>query len=128
MILPLQSVVTLFSRGFTAYDITTSIVNGRRQHVQDPDRIIKGNIQPAGPKDVKTDYSGSISIGDLIIHTRFPVYFYDLEMAGPEAKQTYVRYQGETWKVNGVANWNDWNGGSDRYLLTKYTSVDDGNL
>ncbi len=124
----LQQVVGFYSQKLTVYEVNFLRVNGRCQYTQDTDRIIFGVPQNINTKESKIDYDGAISKGEMYLTTSYQLYFYDDRMQGEANKQTYLRYKNETWKVTGVEDWEEYNGGSYLYRLTKYVSIDDANI
>lgn len=121
--LPLAGAANLFSQKITVYDETFTLVNGRTQRVTDPDRIISGVIQTRKDKDVDLESTGALSDGNLLLHTTHDVFAADLSQEGTTDRQTYVKYDGEVWKVNKLGQWTDKTQNYNKYLLTKYTEI-----
>lgn len=118
----------LFSQIITVYEesrmITTS---GEVANERLPNRTISGVIQPSSELNIAVTDDGSISDkGFLLMHTPFMLYAYDVTNTSDEMLQTYVIYQGNTWKVNKREDWLDKTSGFNRYILTKY--VDTGTI
>ena len=123
--LPLQNALNLYGQQIGVYDAIITRVNGRDSKIKQPDRFIFGSIQVMSPKESKLLSDGAISSGDLVLYTRDMVHQVDVTQAGNSNLQTYVRYEGNIWKTNIIGTWQDKNGGSNRYHLTRYTNIDE---
>lgn len=107
------------------YEETSTRVKGR---VQDPtvgaDRFIFGVIQPLTDKTQEQRRTGSKTQGDLVLQTDHPIYYRDVTQADVrETVQTFVRHQGEVWRVIGPQNWTN-HSGKQRYVIRKFVRSD----
>ena len=113
--------VGIFGQTIPAYEETSSRTKGRANApTVGADRNIFGVIQPLTDKRQDQRPTGSKTAGELVLQTADIVYYRDVNQAGDrEQRQTYVRHQGEVWRVTGPQNWAN-HSGKQRYALTKY--------
>ena len=125
--LPLAGAAILFTEKITAFDATITRVSGRDQKVVSADRIISGVIQSEKQKEIELKSDGALSDGLLRLHTRAEVFIADMSQdTGEGIAQTYIRYQGEVWKLNKTdVGWAEKTQGFRKYIMTKYTNVDE---
>lgn len=123
--LPLAAAADLFVEKFNAYDTVSTKTLGRWNAVKDPDKVISGVIQTDSEKAVSLGSDGALSDGNLMLHTRATVSANDLSQDGQTLTQTYVRYKGEIWKLSTLTNWRDKTENYGKFLLTKYTNIDE---
>lgn len=125
MKLPVNAALNVFATAIVAFDITGERISGRWTPTQEPDRKIKGIIQPADDKTVALLPDGAESDGAQILHTSATVSAYDVTNDSEVDRQTYVRHAGEVWKLWKTQNWALHTAGAiNRYILTKYRDVD----
>lgn len=125
--LPLAAAANLFIEKFFVFNVISSETptdSGRQEGAKEPDRLISGVIQTDKNKEVSVASDGSISDGNLMLHTQDILSAADLSQDGQTNTQSYVRYKGEIWKVNELSNWAVKADNYKLYLLTKYTNVD----
>lgn len=126
MKLPVHLANNIFKTSWTAYDETATRIKGRAVRVQEPDRIVVGTIQPAGNKQQTMLPDGANSDGALSIFTNEALYSYDATQNAEIQRQTFVRFEGEVWKIHVVQNWQiHIQTNINKYLATKYVNVDD---
>ncbi len=125
--LPLADAANLFIEKIVAFDATITRVSGRANKIISPDRIISGVIQSERQKEVKLASDGALSDGMLRLHTRADIFIADMSQDGGEKTvQTYIRYQGEVWKLNETdVGWAEKTQGFRKYTMTKYTNIDE---
>ena len=124
-ILPLAQPVNFFGEALTVFEVTATRVDGRQQSTAGADRNIFGVVQPNNDKEVKLEGAGALSHGEFLLHTWDVVYIYDYTLDTSQTMQTYLKYGGETWKLDKTQNWSGHVAGkTKRYLLTKYTNID----
>lgn len=117
--------VGMFGQAVTVYDETSSRVKGRTQApTVGADRSIFGVIQPLTDKLQRQRPTGAKTDGQLVLQTADVVYYRDVVQGGArETRQTFVRHQGEVWRVVGPQNWTN-HSGKQRYSLAKYVRSD----
>ena len=99
--------VGIFGQTIPVYEETSSRTKGRANApTVAADRNIFGVIQPL--TDKKQDQRPT------------DVYYRDVTQGGSrEQRQTFVRHQGEIWRVTGPQDWSN-HSGQRRFALTKY--------
>lgn len=117
--------VGIFGQKVTVYEETSSRVKGRTQApVVSSDRTIFGVIQPLTDKMQAQRPTGSKTDGDLVLQTGDTVHYRDITQEGTrEQRQTFVRHQGEIWRVVGPQDWSN-HSGKRRYVLAKFVRSD----
>ncbi len=117
--------VGIFGQNITVYEETSSRTKGRANApVVSADRTIFGVIQPLTDKRQDQRPTGSKTAGELVLQTADAVYYRDVVQGGArEQRQTFVRHQGEIWRVTGPQNWTN-HSGKRRFVLTKYVRDD----
>lgn len=121
--LPLACAADFFSEAITVFDCTSVKEVGRWVDTPGDDYTISGVIQTHDEKGVQFDRDGSISQGTLMLHTRATLYAYDLSQDGQTSLQTYVRYQGDVWRLSRLTNWNTKTQNINLYYMTKYVNI-----
>lgn len=123
--LPLGGAADFFSEKIVVYDVvgTKSDVGGRWVNTAGEDYTISGVIQTHDEKAIQFDADGSISQGTLMLHTRFNLSAYDLSQDGQTTLQTFVRYQGDVWRLSRLTNWVNKTQNYNLYYMTKYTNI-----
>lgn len=117
--------VGIFGQKVTVYEETSSRTKGRANApAVGADRIIFGVIQPLVDKRQEQKPAGSRTKGELVLQTADDIYYRDVAQSGSrEQRQTFVRHQGEIWRVTGPQNWSN-HSGKRRFALTKYVRDD----
>ena len=124
LILPLQVTHGMLSHPIVGFDVVWSRnARGEPSEVQEADRTFVGNLQPAKYKDVKLIPEGAQAGGVLVLHAAIT----EISMAGnrnggQDNRQTYVRSNGDVWKVSSRQNWNP-HSQIGKWLLTRYVDV-----
>lgn len=122
IVLPVNLAANLFSSKHVAFDATLGRnVRGEATVVQSADRDIFGAIQPPSDKTVALLPAGAVADGVLIMHTASVINLATPRNGAVDTLQTYVRHEGEVWKVWALQGWTPHvAGGVKRYYLTKY--------
>lgn len=125
LILPLHVTHNLLTHTVQAFDVTFGRdASGRPTITQGANYpITDANAQPAGDKLIALLPEGAQSNGVLVFHTRAPVKAADNANGSTNSVQTYVRHNGDIWKVWAIQNWKP-HSAIGRYLLTKYVNID----
>lgn len=122
--LPLGGAADFFAEKIVVYDVVgTKNDVGRWVNTPGDDYIISGVIQTKDEKGIQFDSDGSISQGTLMLHTRFDLSAYDLSQDGQTLLQTFVRYQGDVWRLSRLTNWVNKTQNYNLYYMTKYTNI-----
>lgn len=121
--LPLGGAADLFVESITVYDVVSTKEVGRWVDTPGDDYVIGGVIQTRDERDIQFDSDGSISQGTLMLHTRFDLSAFDLSQDGQTLLQTYVRYEGDVWKLSRLTNWSAKTQNYKLYYMTKYTNI-----
>lgn len=113
--------VGMLGQNITVYEETSARQKGRAlPPVVGKDRTIFGAIQSANDKAQQQKPEGSRTDGELILQTSATIYYRNVTNGNNrETRQTFVKYQGETWRVKGVRDGTD-HSGKRRYTLSKY--------
>ncbi len=118
--LPLGGVVSIFGQKILAFDVAMASVKGRASRTTGVDYPIYGVIQPAGDKAQNIAASGVKSDGQMILQTRKALKAVDVSQLGADVTdQSYVKYQGDVWRVFKVQGWYDKNTGIRRFILAR---------
>ncbi len=130
MKLPVNIANNFFKTSWPAYDVVQGYAFGRpAEPVRVNDRVLTGTIQPAGDKLQSQLPVGAQTSGALLIHTESELHYYDSSQDSESFIQTFVEFEGETWKVHAIQNWAiHIQTGINRYLLTKYVNLNDNGL
>lgn len=125
LILPLHVTHNLLTHTVAAFDVLHGRdVSGRPLITQEADySITDANAQPARYKDIQLLPEGAQSDGALVFHTRYPVKAADVVSGASTGDQTYIRHNGDIWKVWGTQNWKP-HSPIGRYILTRYVNID----
>mgnify|MGYP003629976293 CR=1 FL=1 len=113
--------VGIFGQTIPVYEETSSRTKGRANApTVAADRNIFGVIQPLTDKKQDQRPTGAKTAGELVLQTAADVYYRDVTQGGSrEQRQTFVRHQGEIWRVTGPQDWSN-HSGQRRFALTKY--------
>lgn len=125
LILPLHVTHNLLIHGNDAFDVTHGRDAAGRPIIDQGDdyRITDSNTQPAGDDLVALLPEGAQTDGALVMHTAYPVKIATNVNGGTSGVQTYVRHNGNIWKVWAIQDWAPHNR-LKRYILTRYVNVD----
>ena len=125
LILPLHVTHNLLIHGNWAFNVTHGRdAAGRPVITQGPDyRITDSNTQPAGDDLVALLPEGAQTDGALVMHTAFPISIATNVNGATSGEQTYVRHNGNIWKVWAIQDWAPHNR-LKRYILTRYVNID----
>lgn len=125
LVLPLHVTHNILSHAAMAFDVShTRDTAGRPVVVQGLDyRIGDFNLQPASDDQIKLLPEGAQSDGALVAHTRSKLKTANVVNGLTENVQTYVRHNGNIWKVWAIQDWNQ-HSVIGRYILTKYVDID----
>jgi hypothetical protein len=125
LILPLHVTHNLLSHTVVAFNVTHSRdASGRPVIVQGADyNITDANVQPASDKLVALLPEGAQADGTLVMHTRTVLSEATNANGSTTGVQSYIRHNGDIWKVWGIQNWQP-HAVIGRYLLTRYVNVD----
>lgn len=125
LILPIHVTHNLLTHTVVAFDVTHGRdAAGRPTIVQGADyNITDANAQPAGDKLVALLPEGAQADGALVLHTRAQVKAAGNVNGSTSGVQTYIRHNGDIWKVWGIQNWQP-HAKIGRYILTRYVNVD----
>lgn len=121
--LPLACASDFFSEKITVFDMTSEKAVGRWIDTPGEDYTISGVIQTHDEKGVQFDSDGSLSQGTLMLHTRANLKAYDVSQDGQTKTQTFVRYQGDVWRLSRLTNWNVKTQNVNLYYMTKYVNI-----
>jgi hypothetical protein len=125
LILPLHVTHNLLSHAVVAFNVTHSRdASGRPVIVQGANfNITDANVQPASDKLVALLPEGAQADGTLVMHTRAVLSEATNANGSTTGVQSYIRHNGDIWKVWGIQNWQP-HAVIGRYLLTRYVNVD----
>jgi hypothetical protein len=123
--LPLACAADFFSETITVYDVVATKSIGRWVGTPGEDYTISGVIQTKDERGIKFDSDGAISQGTLMLHTRATLSAYDVSQDGQTLTQTFVRYQGDVWRLSRLTNWNVKTQNVNLYYMTKYVNIGD---
>lgn len=125
LILPLHVTHNLLTHTVIAFDVVHGRdAAGRPTITQGTDyNITDANAQPARYKDIQLLPEGAQSDGALVFHTRAPLKAADVSNGSSSGDQTYIRHNGDIWKVWGIQNWKP-HSPIGRYILTRYVNID----
>jgi len=122
--LPVRPAYNLFKSTITAFDV----VQGRDADgvpidaTPEADRQFQGVIQPAGDRHVNLTPAGAESDGEYILHTDAAVSAADNYQGGQNQRQTFVRHNGNIWRLWKIQGWAP-HQRIARYVLTRYVNV-----
>lgn len=122
--LPVRPAYNLFRTPIVAFDV----IQGRDSHgiplpgTIEADRTISGVIQPAGDRHVRLTPAGAESDGEYILHTDHPVSAADNAQDALTNRQTFVRHNGNVWKLWKIQGWAP-HQRIARYVLTRYVNL-----
>lgn len=118
--LPLGGVVNIFGQQVLAFDVAMVAIEGKASRTVGADYPIFGVIQPAGDKAQAIVGPGVKTDGQMILQTRTVLKAVDVTQTGGAATdQSYIRYQGDVWRVFKIQGWADKNTGITRYILAR---------
>lgn len=125
LILPLHATHNLLTHSVAAFDVTHGRdASGRPTVTQGADyNVTDANVQPASDKLVALLPEGAQADGTLVMHTRRVMFAATNANGSTSGVQSYVRHNGDIWKVWGIQNWQP-HAVIGRYLLTRYVNVD----
>ena len=125
LILPLHVTHNLLSHTVVAFTVTHSRdAAGRPVIAQGANfNITDANVQPASDKLVALLPEGAQADGTLVMHTRTVLSEATNANGSTTGVQSYIRHNGDIWKVWGIQNWQP-HAVIGRYLLTRYVNVD----
>lgn len=125
LILPLHVTHNLLTHTVQAFDVVHGKdAAGRPVITQGGDYdITDANAQPARYKDIQLLPEGAQSDGALVFHTRTTLKAADVSNGASTGDQTYIRHNGDIWKVWGIQNWKP-HSAIGRYILTRYVNID----
>lgn len=125
LILPLHVTHNLLTHTVAAFDVVHGRdVSGRPTIVQGADyNITDANVQPAGDKLVALLPEGAQTDGAQVMHTAVQLKQATNVNGSTSGDQTYIRHNGDIWKVWAVQNWKP-HAKLGRYILTRYVNVD----
>ncbi len=119
--LPVNRAVSMFSQKITAYDTEGSYVNHEWIDATGDDYTFAGKIAPASDKELELFEQGDISSGVLMVHVLSGVtlHFKDTNQTSIEGTQTYIRHQGDVWRIKPISNRSN-DGAHKRYGAVRY--------
>jgi len=125
LILPIHVTHNLLTHTVQAFDVTFGRdAAGRPTIAQGADYpITDANVQPASYKQVALLPEGAQTDGTQVFHTREPVKAASNTNGAANGVQTYIRHNGDLWKVWAIQNWKP-HASIGRYLLTRYVNID----
>lgn len=125
LILPLHITHNLLTHTVVAFDVVHGRdAAGRPTITQGADYpITDANVQPASYKQIQLLPEGAQSDGTQVFHTRAEVKAADNSNGSTNQVQTYIRHNGDIWKLWAIQNWKP-HSRIGRYLLTRYVNVD----
>lgn len=68
-------------------------------------RSIKGAVDPSGGRNFNVEFGGSASDGDIAIISECVLFIDDNYSPSSRVPQSFVKYQGWWYRINGIANW-----------------------
>lgn len=125
LILPLHVTHNLLTHTVASFTVThTRDASGRPVIVQGSDfNITDANLQPASDRLIALLPEGAQADGTLVMHTRRTLFTATNLNGSVTGAQSYVRHNGDIWKVWGIQNWKP-HAVIARYLLTRYVNID----
>lgn len=125
LILPIHVTHNLLTHTVVSFTVTHSRdASGRPVVVQGSDfNITDANLQPASDRLIALLPEGAQADGTLVMHTRLTLFEATNVNGSASGAQSYVRHNGDIWKVWGIQNWKP-HAVIGRYLLTRYVNID----
>jgi hypothetical protein len=124
LILPLYVTHQLLSHPVAVFDVVYSRDQyGASQLLQEDDRTIRAGVQPAGDKLISILPEGATATGVVVVHTDATVSAATNFNGGIVPRQTYVRHNGDLWKLHALQIWAPHNK-INRYLGVRFVDVD----
>lgn len=127
LILPIGVTHNLLTHTVQGFDVTHGRdASGRPAVTQGANYDIRdANVQPASDKLIALLPEGAQADGALVMHTKRVLFSATNANGSTSGVQTYIRHNGDIWKVWGIQNWKP-HAVIGRYLLTRYVNVDGG--
>lgn len=125
LVLPIHVTHNRLLHTVAAFDVTHGRdASGRPTIVQGADySVTDANVQPASDKLVALLPEGAQADGTQVMHTSRALFAATNVNGSSSGVQTYIRHNGDIWKVWGIQNWQP-HAKIGRYLLTRYVNVD----
>ena len=125
LILPIHVTHNLLTHTVQAFDVVHGRdVSGRPNVTQGADyAITDANVQPAGDEAIALLPEGAQADGAQVMHTRKLLQYATNVNGSSSGNQTYIRHNGEIWKVWAIQDWRP-HAKIGRYILTRYVNVD----
>ena len=117
----IQMGLSFFEIPITVHDASYTKVSGQDVRTLSAPRPISAAVDPSGSKRLERIFGGSISDGDIGVFTTGTLHIQDLESGG--ALQSFVDYQGLTYRAANVADWLP-QVGVNVYLCKRHLSQD----
>ena len=94
-----------FLTAVTCYDLVTRVENYEAVGVQEADYVIAGVLLPPTDSDLGLFEEGEIREGAMTLYTYSTVtlYFHDMGPANGEQRQTFVRFNGDVYRIKGIS-------------------------
>ena len=94
-----------FITAVTCFDETSQIVDFEQKPVRGPNYIIAGVLIPPTDLDLNLFDEGEIRSGAMVLYTYSTVtlYYHDVGPADAEQKQTFVRFNGDIYRIKGLS-------------------------
>ena len=110
-----------FLTAVTCYDLVTRVENYEAVGVQEADYVIAGVLLPPTDSDLGLFEEGEIREGAMTLYTYSTVtlYFHDMGPASGEQRQTFVRFNGDVYRIKGISP-RGHDGLHKKWLMTRY--------
>ena len=110
-----------FLTSLTCFDMVTEIVNYEAVETQQPDYVIAGVLLPPTDLDLGLFDEGEIREGAMTLYTYSTVtlYFHDVGSSEVNQRQTFVRFNGDTYRIKGISP-RGHDGLHKKWILTRY--------
>lgn len=94
-----------FITAVTCFDESSQMVDFELKEVQGPDYVIAGTLIPPTDLDLQLFDEGEIREGAMVLYTYSTVtlYYHDVGSATGEQKQTFVRFNGDIYRIKGLS-------------------------
>ena len=114
-------VLNEFLTAVICYDLVSRVDDYEVKEIQGNDYVIAGVLLPPTDSDLGLFDEGEIREGAMTLYTYSTVtlYFHDIGPSTGEQKQTFVRFNGDVYRVKGISP-RGHDGLHKKWILTRY--------
>ena len=113
--------------GVTVYERTgTRSTSGAWSSTAGTSRTIQAVVLTADVQELQILSGGDVSGGGIVIHTPETLYFQNANDAGDELRQSFIQWQGFTFRVVGTG-FQSQNANFNTYIATRYKDYESDN-